>query len=241
MENLDRVHRPNVEQRGPNRSPTAYLREAIAGDAAPARPEAAGRQGDPVLDGVRTGYSVIEEQIQHGQRLAQRLRQGTAALSGDDTAALAPLIGRALNLYKDLGALCLDAVESLARSPVLRSATPRGMAGRAEAGADSADARGGAGERVTYALEINAPGRTSVTLELQPALAGFEPFVHALHSTEPGVAPLTAARFVLPAGARMPVLHLDIPPGQPHGAYTGVVVDRTTNAPCGTLSVRIFG
>jgi hypothetical protein len=235
MEKPERLHRPDPERDGPNRSAMSFMRDAGTGGRANAKAHANG--SDPAEDvlahGVKLGYAVIDDQIQRGERLAERLRQGAAKPGAAPAAEISLLLERALNLYKDMGALALTAAEALARSPVVQSGLSRAWQGN---GGEPARAPG-AGSR--FAIELASSRKTHVALDFRPTLGKAVPLVHALHAVNPAYPALTGAHFTLDPEAMAPVLHLAIPDAQPAATYSGVVVDGATNEPCGTLSVRI--
>jgi hypothetical protein len=254
--------------------------DARADAATPADADAAHPEG-PVALGVRLGYQVIEEQILLGQKLARRLGRkasqtvggagaawaaGGAASASDSapTAGAAPgaagvgaagefneLLDRVLQLYKDLGALCFDAVETVARNPVLRAGVARLAAGAA-AVAPAARTGGGTSAEAAYAgADAEAPGsgfavdircsrRVQVTLDLRLRQGQGAPLVHALHAGDPAVPPLTGVLVQPGTPHAGPLLQLTIADTQPAATYTGVVVDSLSNEPRGTLVVRVL-
>jgi len=259
--------------------PTGETAGARADAATPADGDAAHAEG-PVALGVRLGYQVIEEQILLGQKLARRLgRKASQAVGGAGAAwtaggaasaaesapaaGAAPgaagagtagefneLLDRVLHLYKDLGALCFDAVETVARNPVLRAGVARlaagaaavapaartgaGTSAEADAGADT-EAQGSG-----FAVDIRCSRRVQVTLDLRLRQGQGAPLVHALHAGDPAVPPLTGVH-LQPGTPRVgPLLQLTIADTQPAATYTGVVVDSASNEPRGTLVVRVL-
>ncbi len=259
-----RRRRPEPLRTAPLRHAATLLRDAApaAAAAAPAAGAGAAAGEGPVALGVRLGYQVIEEQILLGQKLAQRLGRKAAravgvgggagagqaaeaqAAGGGEPAARSDaatatgeageLLDRVVHLYKDMGALCVDAVEALARNPVLRAGvarlTPTPTSGVA----------GGANSSHRYALDIRCSRRTQVTLDLRGHSAGGLPRVHALHAADPTLPPLTDVRFTIDPAQPEPVLQLVIADDQPAATYTGVVVDGSSNEPRGTLSIRVL-
>ena len=154
------------------------------------------------------------------------------------------LLDRVLHLYKDLGALCFDAVETVARNPVLRAGVARLAAGAAavapaaRTGADtSAEADSGAGG---FAVDIRCSRRVQVTLDLRLRQGQGAPLVHALHAGDPAVPPLTGVHLQPGTPHAGPLLQLTIADTQPAATYTGVVVDSASNEPRGTLVVRVL-
>jgi hypothetical protein len=237
MDNHERIRRPDPERIEPKRDPAACFFNAGTGTDPKSKPQPKSpteETVDAVAHGVRLGYQVVEEQIREGQRLAQRLSHAADLNGVSGSEGLSPLVGRALNVYKDLGALCFDAVEALALSPTLRLGLSRMLQGKAESEPDSAP-----GDEVC-AVEVSSSRRTQVTLKLARASRTSLPHVHALHASDPAIAPLTNVRFSIDPKTGVAMLRVDIPDMQSAATYTGVVVDRTTNEPCGTVCIRLI-
>ena len=226
MDDHERLRRPDLERSEPRRNSSTYFRDPTAG----ANHDVDGTPEDVVAYGVKLGYRVIEEQIREGQRLAQRLRPVTATGSDD----LGPLVGRVLHLYKDLGALCFDAVEALARTPATRLGLARAGEAKQEKPHESATSTGS-----VYGIEVCSPFRTQVTLKLAEGSRNVMPHVHALHASDPNIRPLTGVSFKISPEFLVPTLLVEIADAQCPATYTGVVVDALTNEPCGTLCIRL--
>lgn len=207
-EDSERLHRQDPARDQPIRDFSTYARNYGWGGR--------GATGDdPVSQGVKLGYSVLEEQMREGQRLAERLRG--AAKPGQPPLDIGGLIERALNIYRDIGALAFAATEALARNP--------GLSARAHEPPRSAS-----GAR--YAFEIASSRRVSVKLDLR---GEGRPRVGPLQAL--GDAP--AIRSVSLETAPEPTLKLDIADDQPAGVYNAVVADADSGEPLGTLTVRI--
>jgi len=199
----ERLHRPDPPRDRPIRDFPSY-----------ARNQAWGPREDPVSQGVRLGYSVLDEQLREGQRLAERLRGG---VRGQPPLDLGALLERALNIYRDIGALAFAATEALARNPGARAPAQEPPPPRA----DPASA--------AYAFEVKSSRRVGVKLDLRP---GGRPQVGALQALGP--APAIAG-----VGFKAGALQLEIADDQPDGVYNAVVVDADSGEPLGTLTVRI--
>jgi len=244
MEATERLHRPEPERTGPVRHAATYLRDAPAADAAQQPGDAPDAADSAVAHGVRLGYKVVEEQILHGRVLAQRLGKATSKLGAAGTGEVTVLIERFLHLYKDMGSLCVDAMESLARSSAIRSGLARAAqaaqsppAARDQAsGASTPESSVGSG----FAIEVASPRRTQVTLDLRLRPGRFVPKVHALHPSDPSIPSLTGVSFDIDPARPEPMLRIEVPDQQPAAMYTGVVVDSASNEPRGTLSVRLL-
>ncbi len=241
MDKPERLHRPDPARTEPVRDFMSYMRTAgLAGQGkqtAPQAPQADTPAADhAVAHGVRLGYAVIDEQIREGEKLAERLRQISGKPSAMPAAEVGTLIERALNVYKDMGALAVAAVETLVRNPVLQSAVTKAWPGTMPAETGAAPATGSG----NFGLELTSTRRTQVKLEIRPQAVKVMPFVHALHAANPDLPPLTGVRFRFDPATAAPVLHIEVPDGHPAGSYMGVVVDSATEEPCGTLSVRVL-
>ncbi len=137
------------------------------------------------------------------------------------------------DLSKDFGALCFDAVELVAHNPLLQRWLSRNDAGSRTESTSS-------GRTPAFPIEIASRKPAVVELQLTNPGEAFRPGVHALYGGDPTVPPLTRIEFRDDSAYAAPVLAIAIPDRQPAGLYTGVVVDRASNAPKGTVSVRIL-
>ena len=206
----ERLHRPDPARDGPNREFPRYARSYGLGG----RPQPG---DDPIAQGVKLGYSVLDEQMREGRRLAERLRGGIRP--GATAPEFGALIERALNIYRDMGALAFAAAEALAGASSLR-------------GAKSEPAPASA-----YAIEVKSSRRAHVKLDLKgPARA---PRAGPLQPALGGAKPIERVGFEAGAPGGEPKLVLDIADDQPAGIYNAVIVDADTGEALGTLTVRI--
>jgi hypothetical protein len=187
---------------------------------------------DTVSKGVRLGYSVIEDQIRRGRQAAGQIGLRSAAgsgLGGD----VGDIGQRLLSFSTDLGAFYMDLVDMAMRLPQRSDR-------RRDAEPSAGGTRSAEGEAAAIAIDIEATGRSRVTLDLREGTASSELRVPALYALEGGSAPLTAIRFER-ADGEPATLRIRVPEDQPPGTYTGVVVDGRTNEPKGTLSIKLAG
>ncbi|MFL5289854.1 MAG: hypothetical protein ACJ8AW_55070, partial [Rhodopila sp.] len=237
MDKPERLHRPDPARTEPIRDFSSYMRTVGLGGAprpaASADPDLTDRA---VAHGVKLGYSVIDEQIRQGEKLAERLRQIPGKPDAMPGVEVDTLIERALNVYKDMGALAIAAVETLVRNPVLQSTVARARPGNGAAQQAGPASGGGS----AFGFELSSSRRTQVKLDIKPQAVMVMPVVHALHAANPDLPPLTGVRFHFDTATSMPVLQIDVADSQPAGTYRGVVVDSATDEPCGTLSVRVL-
>ena len=216
----ERMHRPDPAREQPIRDFPHYARNHGMG-ARPAAPD------DPIARGVKLGYSVLDEQMREGQRLAERLRGG--ARPGAAPLDIGALVERALNIYRDIGALAFAATEALARNPTFgagRTAEPAPAASPASSTASA-----------SFALDVRSARRVTVKLNLRPGVRA--PRVGSLTAANGGASAISTVGLDLDEGGAA-TLRLEIADDQPGGDYHAVVLDAEGEV-AGTLTVRIPG
>jgi hypothetical protein len=207
----ERLHRQDPAREAPNREFSTYARSfGMGGRAKPG--------DDPVAQGVKIGYSVLDEQMREGRRLAERLRGGMR-LGAAAPPEFGALIERALNIYRDMGSLAFAAAEALAGASSLRGATPEPAPTPAPASPYAIEVK--SARRANVKLDLRGVARAPRVGPLQPALGGGKPIENVRF--EPGE----------------PKLSLEIADDQPAGVYNAVVVDADSGEALGTLTVRI--
>ena len=241
----DRIRRPDLERHGPIRDATTYLRDSDSWNEktqdGTSREDGQGSKvgsfDDVVTQGVKLGYKVIEQYISQGQRVAEQISRPFQ--KGVPEAGAADVVHGVVRLYKDMADVCGNALDLIARNPGFWSwlgsfaqsngtHAPGGMPGTLN------------GTGAAFSVEITSTRPTEVMLNVGPSPHPYIPLVHALHAPDRRVPPLTSIAFQRSPKSNMPVLLLKIPAKQPSGLYTGVVVDKDTNQPRGTLTVRVL-
>ena len=228
-----RIRRPKPARTAPNRDFSTVLQRGPS--ITPSEPTAGGSAGakrdalsDVVAEGTKLGYSVIQEQIRQGRLIAQQWSQVGRGSDGG-IPDFSHLLQRMIHLSTDLGALLVDATGMVTR-PQSRAPGPEAQQpGGNGFAVDATSSR----PNTPLSIDIQARGKTRVTLDLAGWSAHENLKAPALYSLEGNSAPLTSISF-----ARETV-RIEIPEEQPPGTYTGVVVDGRTNEPRGTLSVRL--
>ena len=208
----ERLHRQDPARDGPNREFPRYVRSHGLGG----RPQPG---DDPIAQGVKLGYSVLDEQMREGRRLAERLRGGIRP--GATAPEFGPLIERALNIYRDMGSLAFAAAEALAGASSLRG-------GKSEPAPSQAN---------PYAIEVKSSRRAHVKLDLRGSARALQ--VGPLQAALGGAKPIESVGFEIGAQGGEPKLVLDVADDQPAGIYNAVIVDADSGEALGTLTVRI--
>jgi len=88
-------------------------------------------------------------------------------------------------------------------------------------------------------IEVLSSLPTEVSLDLDPSVGARPATVQALRSTDPSKPSLTDVTLERARDGEPPRLTLRVPPAQPAGVYSGVVVDAENSRLLGTLRVRI--
>jgi hypothetical protein len=263
-----RLHRVNPAREAPNRSGADHIKRNArspndnGSDGRSEKP----KQGvsdavqKAISDVVQLSSTVIEEQIRAGQLAAERLRDGIAN-SKELNTDVKLLVENLVATTKDVGATWLDLLSIIVRSIGSQPPNPpppHGYARSRESGKQRATAgtviqRGTSGSATTICsltpadpespvvppvIVVKGVRVRSATLDLRPPSLRFVPVVRSLVASDPNHG-LPAVKFELSADQTHLVLTVNVPRDQPHGTYTGVIVDSSTNEPGGTLSVAV--
>lgn len=235
MSERKRLRRPQPARTSPIRNFSTLLKTsngkpqvgATAGE-----PDRGTDSDDAVAAGVKLGYSVIEDQILKGQRVAQQLNERLYGREPGST-DVADIYQRLLRFSSDLGSLYLELLDTVARSAnvdqLFRSrAAPDGTGPAAE----SPVAASGIG------IAVEALRPVEVTFNAWSTQCEGELLPQPLRALDPSLEPLTDVRFEYADGKPIR-LRVVVSSGQSPGTYTGLIVDSETNDAKGSLSVHI--
>jgi hypothetical protein len=89
-------------------------------------------------------------------------------------------------------------------------------------------------------LEVISTRPTQVMLDLHPQSGKLPLTTHGLRAVDPEKRPLTDITFVSSADHSPICLRIRIPDVQPPDVYSGLVVEKATNLPKGSLTVKIL-
>jgi hypothetical protein len=91
--------------------------------------------------------------------------------------------------------------------------------------------------RATFAMAVSSSKRVRLSADTFGALTDVQAF--PLLSTDPSVPPIAAARVEVDPVTSRPTLVVDVPDDQPQGTYHGVLLDRSTGRPGGTITLVV--
>ena len=183
----------------------------------------AGDTSDFVTHGVRLGYGLLHDQLHRGQRLAEQFSGGlgqVAAPAADLRQVMERMLKFSSDMYLETSKLWLDI---LLPSPNPPRPAPN----------PNPDFR-----RSDIPVTISSSRPTLHTLKLDPGAETRPLEACQLWSRDRAKPPLMDAAFVAGSDGKA-FLRIRVPDDQPADTYLGVVCDRTTGEPLGTLSVEI--
>jgi hypothetical protein len=195
--------------------------------------------------GIDTAYQVIDQYLREGRLAAQaQAPHGTPgagpfaatppsamSISSD---SIQEVITQGLRFYSSLTPLWAAFLKSLAAATVVPAASTGGLA-PAPLPPTVADSL------APVIVEIASARMVRVTVDV-PAHGGAANLaIGGLLAPVPGQAPLTDVALVFDPAANRHVLRIRVPDSQPPGFYSGVVVDRASATPRGTITLRIDG
>ncbi|MGI9508831.1 MAG: hypothetical protein ACR2QJ_05730 [Geminicoccaceae bacterium] len=203
---------------------------------------------DAVSEGVRLGYSVIEDQIRQAQGLASKLNPGGYGLFGREQAGggeIKPLLDRLLRTYGDLTNVWLEVLNAtLGNTDILNTmlgkeqAEPNGSSPKARA--DSPRPAEGSTNGIS-AVSFNIIGKGPIETDIR-FFGGGEAtsfVVQDLRSREQAAPPLDDITLIQASNEAPARIVVKVPNEQPPGLYQGLILDQLTDAPIGSLGVKI--
>jgi hypothetical protein len=224
----------------------------VSGSASDSTASAQDQISDEARDGIEGAYRVIDEHLQEGRRAAQaRIDEaratapGTSNTSAPDPAAiknaaesLQEMIAQGVRFYSSLAPLWAGFVNSMAASAGV--VNPSTAAAATAPLAPAPIPRGAyiAGA-VPISIEIASARMARVTIDLAPQASVTNLATTGLHALEPGRPPLEEVTFAIDAIANRPIVRIRVPDDHAAGVYNGVIVDKNSGEPRGTLTVRI--
>jgi hypothetical protein len=239
-ERRQRAQKPSLKRDKPIRSWSKAFGGTSAGKTARA-------PNTRVSDGVRLGYQVIDDYLTKGQEAARTLGGAGGETLKAASTEVQRLTQRMFQYASDLASAWMELVQTMTATGLAnqdagdkadrpRAAARDKQAASAPARAEVSDP---ADQPCAVSLEIDSPLPTETTIELRRRAIEQPIEVQALVSDDPKAPRLTGISIKpLPKTGRV-LVRLRVPPKQPVGLYRGLIIDRATNLPCGTVAVRI--
>ncbi|HTQ03391.1 MAG TPA: hypothetical protein VMI54_06025 [Polyangiaceae bacterium] len=202
---------------------------------------------DVVIQAVKLGYKIADEQIAKGQEFARKLRGASSRSDGGD---FGELVEQGVRLAKQIGILLVELAEtttqpqavlrSLVRQESSREPDASSSERRARAPAPDAEpsrARARCAATHTVPIEVLSSRPTRVSLELDEPLREC-PDVYPLYLKGDPAHALHDVSFK-PDDGRGFVLSVVVRSENPAGNYRGYAIDPVTQRPLGTIRVVV--
>jgi hypothetical protein len=193
-------------------------------------------------EAVNDAYSVIDEYMRQGQRMAERLWMPMMSASeGLPNPLAAP--ERLMRAVGDMTMAWMEIVQQLGQ-PNANPPQASGTAGpftagkrpdvRTEPENSEVDALGN-----SLSLRVTATGRVEASVQLPPHTDPARLVLGELRSFSADGPPITTA--TLTSNPGQPVeLRIDVPEGQPAGVYSGILLERDSQRPKGTVTLTVL-
>jgi hypothetical protein len=202
--------------------------------------------------GIETAYRVIDEHLQEGRRAAQAqsgrdggARAGAFATAnpsgvGMATDSIQEMVAQGIRFYSSLAPLWGSLVNSIANSAVVRDTAAAASAMSAAPLAPAPLRRDATAMGLApVIIEITSTRMTRVAVDLAAPVGAANLAIGGLHALEAGKPPLKEIALTTEPGSHRAVVRIRVPEIQPAGVYTGVIVDRESGEPRGTITLRI--
>jgi hypothetical protein len=185
--------------------------------------------------GVELGYTVLDKHIREGHSAAQQHRRSSvfqaAERAGLAQADTDKIIERTFRAISDLLPLWRELLNSVVAASLVRTSS-RDQNGAAATSKSASDTG-------AVAVELSSPRPVRVTIALTP---GYESRVlvmgglHAVDSQKPSIEDVD---FIPARSGQRGCMRIRVSADQPSGVYAAVVLDKESEEPCGTLTIRI--
>jgi hypothetical protein len=203
--------------------------------------EPSSASNDVIARSVELGYRVVDEYMTQGRRAAERLAArpfAPAALAGD-AQELGARVVRYASDFVGAWVQLMEATVAAGTQPPGTPASPASVPPAATVAAgNGASNSPHVATSASVRVEVASLWPTEVWIDLRPEVAHAAVVVQALRAVDPAVPRLDDVAFTN-GGNDPPLFRVRIPPSQPAGVYNGLLIDRETSRPVGTVSVRV--
>ena len=238
---------PRLERTGPQRLAATIGRfddtTPAEGDTrpTPGRPLVSAR--DVIEHGIRVAQEVIDQQIGSGERILRHLRRAPIRkrrISPLDANSAATLTERTVILYRELGVLTLELLETLLETPTTMQVLARWLGLQPQPGGGGAGGRASSSGRQAsgpappqYLVQISSQKFAVGEISWLPGAVVDEPHVEPL--TKKDAPPIESIEFLPEAQAFRVAIGAD----HPAGVYAGPIMSQRTGRRLGALLVTI--
>jgi hypothetical protein len=210
---------------------------------------------DPVSRGVEAGYRVMEEYMRQGQNVARMMWAPYGGNGAPPADEMQQRMGAMFRQATDLAMMWLDmagmgwmggmggrpptAPGSVAVGPFPTGGEPPAPAPVHDNPGRRAAPQPERSDQTAFTIEVESARRTEVSIDLRPRSAELRLRVPDLRASDPLLPRLTDVTIEGAQDEDRVRVCIRVPPDQPPGIYSGIILDERTSLPRGTLSVRV--
>jgi hypothetical protein len=242
----NRKKRPPVQRTDPRRvwpaedaPPRHDSTSEAEAEGSPSGSEPSGAR-DASYKAINDAYRLIDEYVRQGQKMAENLWLPTDRPSGaDESGFKAPL--RFMRAMGDMTMAWVDVMQRWTNDAVAPSGAAVGpfTAGRAPPEQPRAEPSNGAPRSPALRVSVKARGVVEVSVHLGEGTKLGDLSPGELRPFSGDAAPIKGVALEAGSPGEGPLLRIVVPDDQLPGTYNGLLVDRSTQRPRGTVSLSI--
>ncbi len=192
---------------------------------------------DPAFEAVNDAYRVIDEYLRQGQQMARSmwLPYGEARMPGPDWG---PTVERLTRVTGDVAMAWLEMFQqwsSTAAGSGSAPASPFAATPDSRSQSPYDDADGGLG----FSVSVESPRPVTLSVELHPGVRPESVRVGSLACGDPSIRAIQSVALEPPDEQSAWRLRCVVPAEQPPGVYNGLILDRVSERPRGTISLCV--
>jgi hypothetical protein len=240
----ERIKRPELERTSPERRWNGVFepRDAEADARSEERPPADGdftRSESTPYEAVNGAYRVIDEYMRQGQKMAEEF---WLPLSGGSARDVSRVFERFMRAAGDMGMAWVEMMSPM--RPPSRTESPKGSAGpfatsTSHPDGDATSGRARSAEPTGLSVSIESSRRVEVTVDLRGGASPSDLALGALTALDSAAAPLGDVKLEPDEVDGHVVVRIRVPENQASGVYNGILLDRSTSRPRGTVSLVV--
>jgi hypothetical protein len=244
MASKQRIKRPTLKRTAPDRRFSGAFRPPEPGASSPEAPNAkrepkSDKKAGVPYEAVNGAYRLVDEYLRQGQKMAEEL---WLPQSNGGVPDVGKVVERFLRSAGDMGTAWFEMMNQWAAGPP-EHAAPNGGTGPFAAGRRATHAAGANGATAAGALStalsvsVESSRKFRITVDVFGAHAGTDVELVALKAADGSAAlidDIVAERD--PTEGRI-TLSVRVPKGQPAAVYNGILVEKRTQRPRGTVSL----
>ncbi|MGO9833620.1 MAG: hypothetical protein ACLP1X_05340 [Polyangiaceae bacterium] len=252
MAQSERMKRPMPERTEPDRSWRGAFGAATDASRSPSEVASAVEEAQSPdrkgasYDAINDAYRVIDDYLRQGQRMAEQFWL-PATGSNSPMNSFGPIVERFMRSAGDMGTAWFEMMTQWS-TPPRGIEVAQGTAGPFGAGKTTRHSQPGfegEGARDVPAtgggvsVQVESTRKFQISVDLFDASERGDLELHGLGAAELGLSPITNVLLERDPSSRRITVRIHVPEGQPPGVYNGMLLERETHRPRGTVSLSL--